>query len=199
MITPREDGHVHLADYLPPAWRIPRAELAFDLDAEATTVEAVLSLEPDPFREPQPIELDGEELELLAIELDGRAIGVVGELHPRWRQAYELPGAPVLFELDTEALLERALPAYAGLPRQQPAWRDIAVIADERVTHAALMEAIDAAPTDLVRSARLFDLYRPAAATAGRDRGRCTRAGGPPGDRPGARGSPRVPTRTACC
>jgi phenylalanyl-tRNA synthetase beta chain len=101
-----------------------------------------------------------------AIELDGRAIGVVGELHPRWRQAYELPGAPVLFELDTEALLERALPAYAGLPRQQPAWRDIAVIADERVTHAALMEAIDAAPTDLVRSARLFDLYRPAAATA---------------------------------
>jgi len=98
-----------------------------------------------------------------AIELDGRTIGIVGELHPRWRQAYELPGAPVLFELDTDALLERALPAYAGLPRQQPAWRDIAVIANEHVTHAALMAAIDAAPTDLVRSARLFDLYKPAA------------------------------------
>ena len=28
------------------------------------------------------------------VELDGRAVGHVGELHPRWRQAYELPSAP---------------------------------------------------------------------------------------------------------
>jgi phenylalanyl-tRNA synthetase beta chain len=100
------------------------------------------------------------------VELDGRAIGVVGELHPRWRQAYELPAAPVLFELDTDALLERPLPAYAGLPRQQAAWRDIAVIADEHVTHAALMDAIHASSAGLVRSARLFDLYKPATPAA---------------------------------
>jgi phenylalanyl-tRNA synthetase beta chain len=100
------------------------------------------------------------------VELAGRAVGIVGELHPRWRQAYELPSAPVLFELDTDALLERVLPAYAALPRQQSAWRDIAVVAGEHVTHEALMAAIASAQTGLVRSARLFDLYKPASPTA---------------------------------
>jgi phenylalanyl-tRNA synthetase beta chain len=32
--------------------------------------------------------------------VDGKAVGVVGELHPRWLQKYELPQAPVLFELE---------------------------------------------------------------------------------------------------
>jgi phenylalanyl-tRNA synthetase beta chain len=39
--------------------------------------------------------------------LDGKAVGWVGELHPRWRQGYELPQAPVMFELDLDALLQR--------------------------------------------------------------------------------------------
>ena len=38
-----------------------------------------------------------------AVELDGARIGFVGELHPKWRQAYELPLAPLLFELDASA------------------------------------------------------------------------------------------------
>lgn len=101
------------------------------------------------------------------VEIGGKAIGHVGELHPRWRQAYDLPSAPVLFEVDLDVLLERELPSFAPLPRQQSAWRDLAVIAGEQVTHDALMAAIDAAGTGgLVRSARLFDLYKPAAPTA---------------------------------
>ena len=43
--------------------------------------------------------------------LDGGVrIGVVGELHPRWRQAYELPLAPVLFEIDAQAAMAARLP-----------------------------------------------------------------------------------------
>jgi phenylalanyl-tRNA synthetase beta chain len=42
-----------------------------------------------------------------AIELDGERIGVIGELHPRWRQAYEIPGNAIVFELDAEALQRR--------------------------------------------------------------------------------------------
>jgi phenylalanyl-tRNA synthetase beta chain len=85
-------------------------------------------------------------------------------LHPRWRQAYELPSAPLLFELALPALLEREIPQLASIPRHQPVWRDIAVIAHDSVTHESLMQAIHAAPTPLVRSARLFDIYRPQAA-----------------------------------
>jgi phenylalanyl-tRNA synthetase beta subunit len=36
--------------------------------------------------------------------LDGQAIGFIGELHPQWLQKYELPLAPVVFELDLDAL-----------------------------------------------------------------------------------------------
>ncbi|MEO5698827.1 MAG: phenylalanine--tRNA ligase subunit beta, partial [Burkholderiaceae bacterium] len=45
------------------------------------------------------------------IELDGTVIGFAGELHPKWRQAYELPHAPMLFELDVAALTQRELPS----------------------------------------------------------------------------------------
>ena len=100
------------------------------------------------------------------VELNGRAIGHVGEMHPRWRQGYELPSAPVLFELDLEAVLERDVPVFAAIARQQAAYRDIAVVAGEQVTHAALMDAIGAGRGGLVRSARLFDIYKPSAPAA---------------------------------
>jgi phenylalanyl-tRNA synthetase beta chain len=98
------------------------------------------------------------------IEVDGQAVGVIGELHPRWRQSYELPHAPVVFELALDALLTRVVPEFAAIPRHQSVWRDIAVIVGESVSFAALMEAIRSAPTPLVRSAQLFDIYRPAQA-----------------------------------
>ena len=100
------------------------------------------------------------------LELDGRPIGIVGELHPRWRQSYELPAAPLLFELDGEALLERGVPSFAPLPRQQSAWRDLALIVGDAVTHDALLDVVRSAAARRLRSARLFDLYKPAAPTA---------------------------------
>lgn len=98
--------------------------------------------------------------------LGGAAVGFVGELHPRWRQAYELPGAPLLFEIDLPALLSRELSTFAAIPRQQSAWRDIALVAGDEVTHSALIHAIRAGGSALVRSAHLFDIYRPSAPSA---------------------------------
>ncbi len=95
------------------------------------------------------------------IELDGRTVGHAGELHPKWRQAYDLPAAAVLFELDAAALLGRSLPKFAPLPRQQSVWRDLAVIAGETVTHDMLVQTVAAAGAPLVRSTRLFDIYKP--------------------------------------
>ena len=96
------------------------------------------------------------------IEVNGVVIGHAGELHPKWRQAYELPLAPLLFEIDLGALLERDIPVLEPVQRQQSAWRDIAVVARDDVTHDALMQAIGASGSTLVRSARLFDIYKPA-------------------------------------
>ena len=96
-----------------------------------------------------------------AIEVDGRAVGFVGELHPRWRQAYELPGNAIVFEIEAEALMRRTVPSFEPLPKQQPAWRDLAVVAGKGVTHQALQAAVEAAAGSVLRSSTLFDIYEP--------------------------------------
>jgi phenylalanyl-tRNA synthetase beta chain len=101
------------------------------------------------------------------VEIDGRAIGWVGELHPRWCQGYDLPHAPVVFELDLAALTARPLPAAQTLPRQQSTLRDLALVVGEGVTHAALIGALTDDASGLVRSAQLFDLYKPKAGSTG--------------------------------
>ncbi|HPO20863.1 MAG TPA: phenylalanine--tRNA ligase subunit beta, partial [Rubrivivax sp.] len=95
------------------------------------------------------------------VELDGRSIGHLGELHPQWRQAYELPQAPLLFELELDAVLARELPQAQPVPRHQSSWRDIALVLREDVPHERLVTALGDDPTGLVRSVRLFDIYRP--------------------------------------
>ena len=96
-----------------------------------------------------------------AIEQHGRTIGIVGELHPRWRQAYELPASVVVFEIDAEALMQRRLPSLVPLPRLQPVWRDIAVVARKDVAHDSLVDSIVSSGEGLVRAATLFDVYEP--------------------------------------
>ena len=97
------------------------------------------------------------------IEVDGRPIGFVGELHPRWRQSYGLPSAPIVFELEAHAIQALALPSFTGIARHQSVWRDISVVAAEGVTHDALLHTIaEAADSHIVRSSKLFDVYKPA-------------------------------------
>lgn len=103
-----------------------------------------------------------------AVRVDGREVGHVGELHPRWRQRWDLPHTPLLFELDLDAVAARRVPAFEPVPRFQPAERDIAVIVAEKVTHDQLLAAIRSADTGgLLRDAMLFDVYRPQQAGAG--------------------------------
>ena len=99
------------------------------------------------------------------IEVAGRAIGHVGELHPQWRQTYDLPATAVLFEIDADALCERDMPVFTPIQRHQSVWRDLSLIAGDNVSHDALIATIHSAGTVLLRSAKLFDVYKPAAAT----------------------------------
>jgi phenylalanyl-tRNA synthetase beta chain len=102
------------------------------------------------------------------VVVDGRAVGFVGELHPKWRQAYDLPQAPVLFELDAAILTERVVPAFTAVPKMQSVFRDLALVVHDQTAHDAVIRAITSAPSDgLVRGARLFDIYKPKAPVAG--------------------------------
>ena len=100
------------------------------------------------------------------VSVGEREIGFVGELHPKWRQSYDLQQAPMLFELELEALLERPVPRFNAVSKFQDVERDIAVIVNEQVTHDAIMQSVHKAPTQgLLKSATLFDIYRPSQAS----------------------------------
>ncbi|HQQ69955.1 MAG TPA: phenylalanine--tRNA ligase subunit beta, partial [Alicycliphilus sp.] len=107
--------------------------------------------------------------------LDGRAVGFVGELHPQWRQSWELPAAPVLFELELDAVLQRQVPAFRAVAKRQLVERDIAVVVAERITHDEVMRNVSGAlPAELLRSAVLFDVFRPQPQRAGEAAGGLT-------------------------
>ena len=62
-------------DYLPPAWWVDRVDLDFDLRPDATTVTSLLQIRRNPASTlPHEIVLDGEDLELLALEFDGTPV-----------------------------------------------------------------------------------------------------------------------------
>jgi phenylalanyl-tRNA synthetase beta chain len=96
------------------------------------------------------------------IELQGKAIGWMGELHPRWRQQWDFSHAPILFELQLDAVLSKAVAHAKPVAKLQAVERDIALVVAETVTHQSLMDAIWKAPMEgLLQDAVLFDVYRP--------------------------------------
>jgi phenylalanyl-tRNA synthetase beta chain len=99
------------------------------------------------------------------VELDGKAIGFIGELHPRWLQKYDLPQAPVLFEVDAAALCERVVPSYVEISKFPGATRDLALVVKQDVPAQALLDVFKAELASngngkLVQAVVLFDEYR---------------------------------------
>ncbi|UTH74734.1 phenylalanine--tRNA ligase subunit beta [Chromobacterium sp. IIBBL 290-4] len=92
--------------------------------------------------------------------VDGKTVGVIGELHPQWAQAYDLPTAPVLFELDLSCAIARDRIKAKPVSKFQPVRRDLALVVDEQVTVAQLLSAFDAKKAEIVTDISIFDVYR---------------------------------------
>ena len=66
---------VRLEDYRPPDWLVETVELDVSLYATETTVRATLKLTPNPQAAgPAPIVLDGDDLTLTSLKLDGSIV-----------------------------------------------------------------------------------------------------------------------------
>jgi phenylalanyl-tRNA synthetase beta chain len=90
-------------------------------------------------------------------------VGWIGELHPRLQQAYELPQAPVLFELELEPIRELGLPVPEELSKFPAVQRDLAVVVKQPISAQALLDAMNASKQNFVRNIELFDEFRPKA------------------------------------
>ena len=94
------------------------------------------------------------------ILLDGNAIGWLGKLHPKWQQHYNLTKSAYLFELDTDVILNRQIPAYQEVSKLLPVRRDLAVVVDEKIAVNVLLSVIKKANIPLILEVALFDLYQ---------------------------------------
>ncbi|BAO30220.1 phenylalanine--tRNA ligase subunit beta [Sulfuritalea hydrogenivorans] len=94
------------------------------------------------------------------VSLDGQTVGIIGELHPRWVQKYELGTAPVVFELELAALLATPFPEYVEVSRFPAVIRDLALVVPQSLILEPLLAALRAAAPAIVRDVALFDVYQ---------------------------------------
>ena len=94
------------------------------------------------------------------ILLEGKAIGWLGKLHPKWQQQYSLTKGTYLFELDLEAVSNHQIPSYEEISKLLPIRRDLAVVLDESVAVEDMFVKIKKANIPLVTEVTLFDLYQ---------------------------------------
>lgn len=97
------------------------------------------------------------------LRVNGTALGTFGELHPLVAARFDLNAAPVLLaEFDLDALLDAARAMYPTqpLPVTPPVLQDIALIVKAETTAAEVERVIVKAGGDLLKGARLFDVYQ---------------------------------------
>lgn len=92
--------------------------------------------------------------------LDGKVVGILGELHPQWVQKYDLVAAPIYFELDLQPLLARHTIQAQAVSRFPAVRRDLALVVADTLEVDALATTLCAAASHLVTEIALFDVYR---------------------------------------
>ena len=94
------------------------------------------------------------------VMLDGKAVGWIGELHPRWQRKYDLPSAPVLFEVELGVADQRTLPVYQEISKFPAVHRDLAAEFDEAVRYGDISSELKRSGPAILRDVTVFDLYR---------------------------------------
>ncbi len=96
------------------------------------------------------------------ITIDGVDVGVMGQVHPLVAQNYGMDTAVYCAEVNFTKLFDLRLPdaTYAPLPKYPGVQRDLSLICDEAVTVAQIEDVITTAGGKLLRSVKLFDIYR---------------------------------------
>jgi phenylalanyl-tRNA synthetase beta subunit (EC 6.1.1.20) len=92
--------------------------------------------------------------------LNGKAVGWLGALHPRLVQSLSLTAAPVLFELDLDAVSHLGLPRHAALSRFPQVRRDLAFVMDAAIPVGDVLAVMQQASTAIVSTLSVFDQYR---------------------------------------
>ena len=97
-----------------------------------------------------------------AVSMNGVHLGYIGQVHPLVAKNYGLDCEVYCAELDFDKMFSLTLPepTYVPLPKYPTVTRDLSLVCDEAVTVADAENVITAAAGKLLRSVKLFDIYR---------------------------------------
>jgi phenylalanyl-tRNA synthetase beta chain len=149
-------GAIAFGEAGPQQWgQAARAVDFFDIKAD---LEALLApAMPEFAPAPHPALHPGKSATVL---VHGQAVGWIGELHPRWQRKYDLPSAPVLFEVELDAVGQRELPVYQEISRFPAVRRDLAAEFDENIRYGDISSELKRSGPGILRDVTVFDLYR---------------------------------------
>jgi len=99
--------------------------------------------------------------------LNGEAVGWLGTLHHRIAQKFDLPVAPILFELELDALGALNLPFHRSVGRFPSMRRDLAFMVDQDISASSLLATMREAAEPIVQEVEIFDLYQGQGVPAG--------------------------------
>jgi phenylalanyl-tRNA synthetase beta chain len=97
------------------------------------------------------------------VSIEDSVVGMMGELHPQVRKAFDLPAQPVCaLEFDLDKLLDAWQPTHSmvAISSHPSAYEDLAVVVGENVPAVRVDNLITQTGAPLVRSVVLFDVYR---------------------------------------
>lgn len=105
-----------------------------------------------------------------SVRVEGRAVGVLGEIHPRVSADLDLDGRVVVGVVGLGSLASAAGHPFEfrDVPRFPPVRRDLAFVVDEATPAGAVNAAIEGAAGDLLGGCLLFDVFRGGAVPPGR-------------------------------
>ena len=97
-----------------------------------------------------------------AVSIDSVEVGFMGQVHPLVAQNYGMETEVYCAEINFSKLFELKKPeaTYVPLPKYPSVSRDLSLVCDEAVTVAEIENVITASAGKLLRSVRLFDIYR---------------------------------------
>ena len=96
------------------------------------------------------------------IKVDGKQIGIIGELHPKVMENYGIEARTYIGKINIPELMELSCDTktYKPLPKFPASTRDLSVVCDEELPAAELEKAIKKAVGGILESVTLFDVYR---------------------------------------
>ncbi len=94
-----------------------------------------------------------------AVVINGKQLGVIGELHPKVTEAFDIGETAYLFEINVTELLPFTIDhkMFQPIPRFPATFRDIALVIDTGVSHQQVIEIIKSFA--LVNQVAIFDVY----------------------------------------